>query len=74
MSHFLNRCIFLRVLTKCSCTAQHRTWPVMLFPVLKGLNECLRFAFVGPPVGNVWPQVAVTAGDTVLVGHDDRKA
>lgn len=43
----------------------------MLLPVLEGLNKRLRFAFVGPPVGNVWPQVAVTAGDTVLIGHDD---
>lgn len=51
-----------------------RTWPVVLLPVFESLDESLRFAFVGPPVGNVWPQVAVTAGNTVFIGHNNRAA
>lgn len=43
----------------------------MLFPVLESLDERLRFVFVGPPVGNVRPELTVTAGDAVLIGHDD---
>lgn len=42
----------------------------MFFPVFKRLNKSLSFAFVGPPVRNVWPQVAVTAGNIVFIGHN----
>lgn len=58
----------------CLRTLQWSTWPVVLFPVLEGLDKRLRFAFVGPPVGNVRPQLAVTAGDAVLIGHNEREA
>lgn len=45
------------------------TWPVVLLPVFEGLDQRLGLAFVGPPVRNVRPQIAVTAHNVVFIGH-----
>jgi len=51
--------------------ACHFTWSAVLLAVLELLDEGLRFALVGPPVRDVSPEVALPAGQVVLVGHDD---
>lgn len=45
------------------------TWPVLLFSVFEGLDQSLRFAFVGPPVRDVRPQITMTTRNVVFIGH-----
>ena len=46
------------------------TWSAVLFPAFKLFNKSLSFALVGPPVRDMWPQVAVRAGNIVFIGHN----
>lgn len=52
-------------------TRQQVTWsPVLLLHAFKLINQSLGFAFVGPPVWDVRPQLSVPALRAVLVGRD----
>lgn len=41
-----------------------------MFPVFKLLDKGLSFALIGPPVWNMWPELAVAAGYVVFIGHN----